>query len=99
MKKLIIYSGLVLMLGLSACSNNSQPAPQAAPSQQAPPASPPPPPPQPAPPKTEAEKEKDGTDIRVDKNGVQVKTKEGDRVNDVKIGKDSSSVEIKRPRK
>jgi len=94
MNKIFITIGMSLFIGLSSCSSNSSTPPPSQPDQSSPPAATPPPPPA----KTEAEKEKDGTNIKVDQNGVRVRTKDGERVNDVKIGKDSSSVEIKRPR-
>ncbi len=96
MTKFILSFGLLSILGLGACNNTPAPAPSTtpAPVEQTPPATPPAAPT----PRTDAEKEKDGTNIKVDKNGVQIRTKDGGTVNDVKIKKDSSSVEIKRPR-
>ena len=97
MHKFVLTLGLLSILGLSACNNNTEPTPAVEPK----PAEQTTPTPEPAPstaPRTEAEKEKDGTNIRVDKNGVQIRTKDGGTVNDVKVNKDSSSVEIKRPR-
>jgi hypothetical protein len=87
MKKIMILMGAV---ALFACNNNvkeedkSTPPPAAAaPAQQTPPA---------------AEGQKDGTIIKVGSDGVSVESKDGSKKSNVKVSKDSTSIEISRPK-
>ena len=60
----------------------------------------------PAPPASEENKtivvdsasQKEGTTIKMNENGVSVENKDGSKKNNVKISKDSSSIEISKPK-
>lgn len=100
MKKLMITAALAAVM-LTACKKDQ-------PAQPAPPPTPPPvenpaPPPAPEPQtqvktetKTETKVENpDGTSVSVNKNGITVKNKRGENVNNIKLNKDNSEIEIK----
>lgn len=100
MKKLIVMSGLALLL-MASCKKKEEPVPPAAP----PPVEDPAPPPAPKPQTTTTtnvtvettEKDPDGTSVNVSSDGISVQNKKGDAKNNVTISKKKAEVEIKTP--
>lgn len=102
MKKLIIMSGLAVLL-MASCKKKEEPVPPPAP----PPVEDPAPPPTPEPQthtttttNVTVEKtveEPDGTTVNVSSDGVSVQNKNGDAKNNVTISKKKAEVEIKTP--
>lgn len=95
MKKVILMSGLAMLL-LASCKKDAPVAPEvpATPPVENP-APPPPPKPQaavPAPPP--APVEKDGTSVSLDENGVNVSTKKGENDSKVTISKTKKEVKF-----
>ena len=79
MNKFVISFALLSIVVLAACNNNPTPtpAPAPAPVEQTSPATPPAP-------QTQPTTEPNDTNIQVDNNGVQIRSKDGGTVNDVK---------------
>jgi len=99
MKQVILTMGLAMML-LVSCKKDAPVAPEVPPTPPPVenPAPPSPPKPQvqvpPPPPPVEAPKEKDGTSVSLDENGVNVSTKKGDNDSKVIISKNKKEVKF-----
>jgi len=100
MKKLILMSGLAILM-MASCKKKEEPIPPPAPppiEDPAPPPAPKPvtqtPPATPPPPPVE---DTDGTSVSVGSDGISVKNKNGDAKNDITISKKKTAVEIKNP--
>ncbi len=101
MKKSMLVFCMLAFFGIAACTNsdnksdnnsetNSQPQPE--------------PQPQPEKPQNtstpaETSKQKDGTTIKVNNDGVSVESKDGEKKSNVSISGDSTKIEISRPKK
>ena len=94
MKKIAFFAGIVGLLTLSSCRDKQDPIPPTPPPVENPE---PPAAPQPqvnTPPPTTTEEEKDGTSFSIDKDGVQVENKDGDKENNVTISRKKSEIKI-----
>lgn len=87
MKKNIFLTGLLAMLALTSCknSNNQNDSTET---------------PIPAEKKVEVvdTAQKDGTTIKVNEQGMSIENKDGAKENNVNISRDSTSIEISRPK-
>jgi hypothetical protein len=88
MKQLLMFSALAFFLSCSNDNRDRNDIPEE-PRHEAPPVT------NPAPPAT---KEEDGTTIKIDDEGFDMKSKDGDDKTEIKIGNDTTGVEIKRDR-
>ncbi len=93
MKTKIILSGTLAMLAMASCQNNStqKDSNETPPSVETP---------APAEKKTVVvdPNQKDGTTIKVNDEGMSIENKDGSKKNNVNISKDSTSIEISRPK-
>lgn len=87
MRKSIVLFGMLSILALTSCDNNKKEENTS---------SSPPPVEQTVPPA--ATEQKEGTTIKVNEEGVSYENKDGGNKSNVKISKDSSSIEISRPK-
>ncbi len=95
MKKNIILFGSLAMFALTACNNSSE-------NKTVPIESPAPAPTPATPEKTtvtvEPSSQKEGTTIKMNDQGLSIENKDGSKKNNVKISKDSTNIEISRPK-
>jgi len=99
MKKLILMSGLAIVM-MASCKQKEEPVPPATPPPVEDPAPPPTPrpvtqTPPPAVPPTPPVEDPDGTSVSVGSEGISVKNKNGDAKNNVTISRKKTEMEIK----
>ena len=90
MKKVLFVLGMMSIMTIISCKKDTPVAPPPPPEPIAAPA----PPPAPAAP--EVEEEEDGTSVSIDKDGLDVSSKDGDKKTTVKVSGEDSKIEIKK---
>ena len=89
MKKSIVLFGVMSMLALASCNNKTEEVKTAtSPVEQAQPQTPPP----------ASTGQKEGTVIKINEGGVSVENKSGSSKSNVKITKDTTNIELSRPK-
>ena len=97
MKKNIILFGVMAMLAMASCNNSTD---KKEPNETPPPA------PAPAPPASPEKttvivnppSQKEGTTIKMNDQGISIENKDGSKKNNINISKDSTNIEITRPK-
>ena len=94
MKKNIILLGALAMLAIASCNNSTDKKETIE--------TPPPPPPPASSEKTtiivDPASQKEGTTIKMNDKGLSIENKDGSKKNNINISKDSTNIEITRPK-
>jgi hypothetical protein len=88
MKKNIMLSGMLAFLVMTACNNSPKEETTSTP----------PPAEKTAPPAPAGTKQEDGTTIKMNDQGVSIESKDGTKKTNVSVSKDSTNLEISRPK-